>query len=95
MDVAGRPAARVYHKVSYSSPHHAQVWFLRRSRDGWKSKYLKLKGEQRKIENRERDLTKSRDKWAAKARENVALAKELKNENAALKQEIEALKKST
>ena len=83
-----------FRKVLYRSPKHAQVWFLRRSRDGWKAKYGILQANKKKVDDRVRDLTKCRDQWAAKAAQEVARAKELEQENADLKQQLEGLKKS-
>src|SRR6267154_1144586 len=62
--VASEPAVE---KVTYKSPKHAQVWFLRRSRDLWKKKYQALKVEAKRWQNRVADVTKSRDKWRTQA----------------------------
>jgi uncharacterized protein YlxW (UPF0749 family) len=43
------------------------VWFLKRSRDGWKQKYQQLKAEAKRLQNRVADVTKSRDRWRAQA----------------------------
>jgi hypothetical protein len=83
----------VANKKSYLSPHHAQVWFLRRSRDGWKNKYAILKKGEKRLENRVRDVTKSRDRWASQSAMNAARLKEVEIENEALKAELESLKK--
>lgn len=83
-----------FRKIEYRSPHHAQVWFLCRSRDCWKRKYMALKKEQRRLDNRDRDVTKSRDSWAEQARQETARARKLEQENEALKRELEDLKKS-
>lgn len=78
----------------YSSPPWAQRWFLKRSRDGWKNKYMGLKAEAKKQANRVNDVTKSRDKWRAETehlREQVEI---LKAENAALREQWAGLKKT-
>ena len=85
---------RKFRKVEYRSPRHAQVWFLRRSRDLWKRKYLELKKEQRRLDGRDRDVTKSRDTWAERARQETARARELEQEIETLKRQLEDLKKS-
>lgn len=82
-------------KVYYQSPRHVQVLFLRRSRAGWKNKYMLSKQNERRLENAVRDVTKSRDKWATKAREQTARLKTVNAENASLKQELELLKKES
>jgi hypothetical protein len=80
-------------QVHYLSPRHVQVLFLRRSRAGWKNKYLLSKQNEKRLQNAARDVTKSREKWATKAREQAARLKALEAENASLKQELELLKK--
>jgi chromosome segregation ATPase len=56
-------------KVAYKSPKHAQVWFLKRSRDLWKKKYQHLKAQSKRWQNRVADVTKSRATWRARAEE--------------------------
>lgn len=77
----------------YRSPRHAQVWFLKRSRDTWKNNCMLARQNQKRLENRVRDTTKAREKWAELARARAAQVKALEAENAALKQELEVLKK--
>jgi DNA topoisomerase IA len=52
---------------SYRSPLRVLVEWLRRSRDNWKQKYLKVKAEVKRFKNRAYDLEKSRDRWKAEA----------------------------
>ena len=59
-----RPAAP---RGAYKSPKHAQVWFLRRSRDLWKAKYQGLKAEAKRLQNRAADAARSRDRWRTRA----------------------------
>ena len=47
----------------YKSPGHALIWFFRKSRDLWKSKYQELKGSVKQLKNWVADLTKSRELW--------------------------------
>jgi hypothetical protein len=54
-------------QAGYKSPKHAQVWFLKRSRDGWKRKYQQLKAQAKRLQNRVADVSKSRDRWRARA----------------------------
>jgi uncharacterized protein YlxW (UPF0749 family) len=51
----------------YKSPPHALIWFFRKSRDLWKSKYQQLKASVKQLQNRVADLTKSRELWRLKA----------------------------
>jgi len=77
----------------YRSPRHVQVLFLERSRKTWKDKYMLSKQNEKRLQNGVRDVTKSREKWAEQARALQAQLKQLAAENAALKQELEVLKK--
>ena len=43
------------------------IWFFRKSRDLWKSKYQQLKASVKQLQNRVADLTKSRELWRLKA----------------------------
>jgi len=51
----------------YKTPRWVQVWFLRRSRDNWKKKYMALKAEAKRLQNRVNDVSKSRERWRALA----------------------------
>ena len=65
----------------------ALIWFLRKSRDGWKRKYLDLKSSEKGYKNRIADLTKSRQQWRTQAEQvgqRLAVAEtELRAERAA------------
>src|SRR5260370_2694740 len=50
-------------EVGYTTPPRVQAWFLGRSRDRWKRKYMNLKAEARRLQKRVADVTKSREKW--------------------------------
>lgn len=65
-------------QVGYTTPRWVQVWFLRRSRDNWKRKYMRLKAEAKRLRNRVNDVTKSRESWRRQVRD-------LEAENAALR----------
>jgi chromosome segregation ATPase len=54
-------------KVVYKSPKHAQVWFLRRSRDLWKRKYQSLKAQAKRLQNQTNAVTNSRQEWRDRA----------------------------
>jgi predicted nuclease with TOPRIM domain len=72
-------------KKKYTTPRWVQVWFLRRSRDNWKRKYLQLKAENKRLQNRVNDVLRSREKWRQRA-------EQLEAENTALPEQA-ALKK--
>lgn len=80
-------------KVEYTTPRWVQVWFLRRSRDNWKKKYAKLKSDSKLLKNRVSDVTKSREKWHEECEEQKQRIHQLEAENAALQEQLAALKK--
>jgi len=51
----------------YKSRPGALIWFFRKSRDLWKSKYQALKASVKQLRNHVADLTKSREQWRLKA----------------------------
>jgi hypothetical protein len=54
-------------KRKYVTSRQVQAWFLGRSRDNWKKKYMALKAEAKRLQNRVNDVTKSREHWRALA----------------------------
>jgi predicted nuclease with TOPRIM domain len=80
--------------LKYASPPWAQRWFLKRSRDGWKNKYMGLKAEAKKQANRVNDVTKSRDKWRAETEQLREQLEAVKAEKAALQEQLAGLKKT-
>ena len=78
----------------YSSPPWAQRWFLKRSREGWKNKYMGLKAEAKKQANRVNDVTKSRAKWREEAERLRVQVEVLEAQNAALQEQLAGLKKT-
>ncbi len=80
-------------KVEYSTPHRVQAWFLRRSRDNWKLKYTQLKSDAKRLQNRVNDVTKSREQWRNETEQLAERVHELEAENAALQEQLAALKK--
>ena len=81
MDAMGQDGKR----AKYTTPRWVQAWFLGRSRDNWKRKYMGLKAQAKRLNNQVNDVRRSRESW----RRRVG---ELEAENAAL-QEQAALKK--
>ena len=80
-------------QVEYTTPRWVQVWFLRRSRDNWKKKYMKLKTDAKRLQNRVSDVSKSREKWHDKSKELEKRVRELEALNGSLQEQLEALKK--
>jgi len=79
--------------VAYKSPPRVQVWFLSRSRRRWKQKYMQLKGERKRMQNRVADVTHSRAGWREEAERQQRRAEALAAENAQLKDQLERQKK--
>ena len=69
----------------YKSPPHALIWFFRRSRDLWKSKYQDLQASIKRLKNRVADVTKSREQWKLKAEQSNNQLTILEAENASLR----------
>jgi chromosome segregation ATPase len=80
-------------KGKYTTPRWVQVWFLSRSRARWKQKYMELKIEAKRLQNRVNDVTKSREKWRSEAQQGHRRIQELEGQNAALQEQAAALKK--
>ena len=80
-------------KPEYTTPHRVQAWFLQRSRDNWKKKYMHLKSDAKRLQNRVNDVTKSREHWRDETEQLSQRIQELEAENAALHEQMAALKK--
>lgn len=80
-------------KVAYTTPRWVQAWFLRRSRDNWKTKYVELKTDSKRLQNRVNDVSKSREKWRDETKQLEERVSKLETENAALQEQLAALKK--
>jgi hypothetical protein len=74
----------------FKSRPGALIWFFRKSRDGWKRKYLDLKSTEKGDKNRIADLTKSREQWRLKAEQTSEQLAALKAEVAVLQSQIVA-----
>jgi SMC interacting uncharacterized protein involved in chromosome segregation len=70
-----------------------QAWFLRRSRENWKRKYMDLKRDAKRLQNRVNDVSKSREQWRDESKHLSQRIQELGAENAALQEQLAALKK--
>lgn len=75
-------------KTEYTTPARVQVWFLHRSRENWKRKYMDQKADTKRLQNRVNDVTKSREGWRDQARELTQRIQELEAENAALQAQL-------
>lgn len=80
-------------KVEYMTPARVQAWFLRRSRENWKRKYKGLKSDAKRLQNRVNDVNKSREQWRSESKHLSQRVRELEAENAALQEQLAALKK--
>ena len=80
-------------KVEYKTPRWVQAWFLQRSRDNWKKKYMEQKTDSKRLQNRVNDVGKSREKWRDEAKELEQRVAQLEVENASLQEQLAALKK--
>ena len=81
------------HKTAYTTPARVQAWFLQRSRDNWKRKYGDLKANEKRLQNRVNDVCKSREHWRKQVDQLTRQLRELEAENAALQEQLAALKK--
>jgi peptidoglycan hydrolase CwlO-like protein len=77
-------------REDYKSRPGALIWFFRKSRDRWKSKYQDLKATVKGFKNQIAALTKSREQWRGKAERAEERVTALETENAALRAEIAA-----
>jgi len=80
-------------KVEYTTPHRVQAWFLGRSRARWKQKYLNLKTEAKRLQNRVADVTNSRAKWRDETKALRQRVEELEAQTVALREQAAAFKK--
>jgi hypothetical protein len=74
----------------YKSRPGALIWSFRKSRDGWRRKYLDLKATEKGYKNRIADLTKSRERWRAEAEETGRRLAASEAENVELRARIAA-----
>jgi hypothetical protein len=79
--------------AGYTTSPRVQAWFLKRSRDLWKKKYLELKTAAKRLQNRVHDVGKSRERWRAESELLAERVQELAAANAALQEQLAALKK--
>jgi chromosome segregation ATPase len=80
-------------KGKYKTSHRVQAWFLGRSRERWKNKYMQLKVEAKRLKNRVADVTKSRENWREQNEQLTKRVQELEAQNAVLQEQAPALKK--
>jgi len=66
--------------AGYKSPRYALAWHFRRSRDGWKRKYSHVKQDIKRIQNRTRDLSQSRQQWKEKVKRLEAENQDLQSQ---------------
>ena len=80
-------------RQKYTTPARVQAWFLHRSRKKWKQKYQDLKVDAKRLQNRVNDVSKSRDRWREEKDALAERVRELEANNAALQEQLAALKK--
>jgi uncharacterized protein YlxW (UPF0749 family) len=80
-------------KPAYTTPPRVQAWFLHRSRENWKKKYMEVKADAKRLQNRVNDVTKSREQWREEYKHLTERVQELEAKNAALQEQLAALKK--
>ena len=78
----------------YSTPARVQAWFLQRSRDNWKHKYMDVKADAKRLQNCVNDVSKSREHWRQQTEQLTRRVKELEAANAELQRQLEAQKKT-
>ena len=79
--------------AEYTSPPWAQRWFLQRRRENWKNKYMQVKTDAKRQENRVNDVSTSREKWREDAKQLTERVREREAEIAALQEQLAAKKK--
>jgi chromosome segregation ATPase len=77
-------------KPAYTTSKQVQAWFLRRSRDLWKTKYAELKAEFKRSRQRVADIDRSRAQWRDRAERAAGELQRLQAENAQLRATLEA-----
>ncbi len=80
-------------KTEYTTPPRVQAWFLQRSRDNWKKKYMQVKSDSKRLQNRVNDVAKSREHWRDETKQLSQRIQELEAETAVLQEQVAALKK--
>ena len=78
-------------RKEYKSPTSALAWFFKRSRDGWKAKYKKLKATVKGYKNHIADLSRSREQWRLKAEQSSEQLSALETEISVLRAQIAGL----
>lgn len=80
-------------KKAFTTPRWVQAWFLQKSRDNWKRKYMALKKDTKRWQNRVRDVSKSREKWRQESTTLRQRIQELETRNAELQAQLASFKK--
>jgi septal ring factor EnvC (AmiA/AmiB activator) len=83
--------AQTSNRPEYKSRPGALIWFFRKSRDHWKSKYQALKNSVKRDKNRIVDVTKSREQWRLKAEQTERQLAAREAENRELRTQLAAL----
>lgn len=78
---AAAPSSEQDGKPAYTTSKQVQAWFLRRSRDLWKTKYADVKLELKRARQRVADIDLSRAQWRRKAEDAGQQIEALQAEN--------------
>src|SRR5437588_12973687 len=92
MDATAETVA-VSTREDYKSRPGALIWFFRKSRDRWKSKYQDLKTKVKGFQNQIAAVTKSREQWRLKAEQAAERLSALETEFAELRTQLVAEEK--
>jgi chromosome segregation ATPase len=87
---AAVPSSDLDSKPTYTTSKQVQAWFLRRSRDLWKTKYAELKAEVKRSRQRVADMDRSRAQWRDRAERAAGELERLQAENARLRAAVES-----
>jgi chromosome segregation ATPase len=75
-------------RSSYRSPARVLVDWFRKSRDGWKQKFMKRKADLKRFKNRAYDLERSREHWKTQATTHQQQVEALQAEVERLKAQV-------
>ena len=89
MDAPAEPS-RVSTHENYKSRPGALIWFFRKSRDRWKTKYHDVKTTVKALKNQIAAVTRSREQWRLKAQRACEHLSALEAEVAGLRARVAA-----
>jgi peptidoglycan hydrolase CwlO-like protein len=93
MEASSMSSATIERSDLRSRRPGAVIWSLGRSVKTWKAKAQNLRGELRRLQNRVRDVHKSREQWKQQAEQAKAEASAMQAEFASLKERLKELER--